>query len=106
MLTFMVIIYRLWLCAKDCICAGRIWKMLYLECWVEIYYIILSSLHPQYGGQKAIDMHRYKLLQLVLSGDATPLYLQPSGYNYMHMTDGRTDRHWPTAKAALVHSIK
>ena len=41
------------------------------QCWVEIYYIILSSLHPQYGGQKAIDTHRYKLLQLVLSGDAT-----------------------------------
>ena len=50
------------------------------QCRVEIYYIILSSLHPavcllhpQYGGQKAIDTHRYKLLQLVLSGDATPL---------------------------------
>jgi len=40
---------------------------------VEIYYIILSSLHPQYGGQKATEAHRYKLLQLVLSGDATPL---------------------------------
>ena len=41
---------------------------------VKIYYIILSSLHPQYDGQKAIDTHRYKLLQLVLIGDATPLY--------------------------------
>ena len=27
----------------------------------------------EYGGQKAIDTHRYKLLQLLLSGDATPL---------------------------------
>jgi len=45
------------------------------QCWVEICYIILSSMHPQYGGQKAIDTHRYKLLQLVLSGDATPLLL-------------------------------
>ena len=26
---------------------------------------LLSSLHPQYGGQKAIDTHRYKLLQLL-----------------------------------------
>jgi len=38
---------------------------------------LLSSLHPQYGGQKAIDTHRYKLLQLLLSGDATPLYAVP-----------------------------
>ena len=44
------------------------------QCLVEIYYIILSSQHPQYGGQKATDTHRYKLLQLVLSGDATPIY--------------------------------
>jgi len=44
-----------------------------------LHYTVVSAppeclLHPQYGGQKAIDMHRYKLLQLVLSGDATPLY--------------------------------
>ena len=29
---------------------------------------------PSMAAKKAIDMHRYKLLQLVLSGDATPLY--------------------------------
>jgi len=43
-----------------------------------LHYTVVSAppeclLHPQYGGQEAIDTHRYKLLQLVLSGDATPL---------------------------------
>jgi len=49
----------------------------------ECSYIILSSLRPQYGGQKAIDTHRYKLLQLVLSGDATPLYNAFQYFRYL-----------------------
>ena len=70
MLTFLVISYRLWLCAKDSICAAKL--QIYTVLGRNLlHYTVISA--PQYGGQKAIDTHRYKLLQLVLSGDATPL---------------------------------